>query len=199
MAISGDNFQDGIVRGEASYYFSKYAHIWGWATWARAWKLNDPDISFWPKFKISKKWDSLALSRNEKKYWELILDKMYAHQINAWDYTWMASIWYRGGLTVIPNVNLVTNIGIGPEATNLVSLKDQDGIPSRPLKISTHPKIIQQDIKADIYAFNSHFGGKNIGIFAFIKKIPKKIKNRINKIWNQINAMSLKFNYAIET
>jgi len=186
MAISGDNFQDGIVRGEASYYFSKYAHIWGWATWARSWKLNDPDISFWPKFKASQNWDSLALSRNEKKYWESILNKMYLHQIDTWDYSWMASIWFHGGLSVTPNVNLVTNIGIGPEGTHLVSLEEKDGIPSSPLKITTHPKMIQQDIKADMYAFNYHFGGKNIGALAFIKKIPKKIISRINKIWNHI-------------
>ena len=31
--ITGDNFQDGIVRGNGSYYFSKLTHVWGWATW----------------------------------------------------------------------------------------------------------------------------------------------------------------------
>jgi len=186
MAITGDNFQDGMVRGEASYYFSKYAHIWGWATWARAWKHNDPDITFWPTFKKSKMWKALALSGNEKQYWEDVLDKMHAHQIDTWDYSWMASIWYQGGLTITPNVNLVSNIGIGPEGTHLISPVEQEGLPSRPLKISAHPKIIQQDIKADMYAFKNHFGGSNIGTIPFIKKIPKKINNRIKNLWNRI-------------
>ena len=34
--ISGDNFEFGKVRTYSSYYFSKYAHIWCWATWRRA-------------------------------------------------------------------------------------------------------------------------------------------------------------------
>ena len=36
MMITGDNFQDGIKRGNGSYYFSRYVHIWGWASWRRA-------------------------------------------------------------------------------------------------------------------------------------------------------------------
>ena len=35
--ISGNNFQGNTRRGDYSYYFSRYAHVWGWATWRRAW------------------------------------------------------------------------------------------------------------------------------------------------------------------
>ena len=34
MTISGDNFQFGRRRWNYSYYFSRYPHIWGWATWS---------------------------------------------------------------------------------------------------------------------------------------------------------------------
>ena len=30
--ITGNNFKDGKIRGDGSYYFSGYNHIWGWAT-----------------------------------------------------------------------------------------------------------------------------------------------------------------------
>jgi hypothetical protein len=83
-------------------------------------------------------------------------------------------------------VNLVTNIGIGPEGTHLIAPFEQDGIPSYPLKISAYPTIIQQDIKADRYTFKFHFGGKNLGVFPFIKKVPKKINRRIKILWNKI-------------
>ena len=36
--VSGGNLQFGRHRGTGSYYFSKYTHIWGWASWRRAWK-----------------------------------------------------------------------------------------------------------------------------------------------------------------
>jgi hypothetical protein len=34
--VSGGNLQFGQQRGTGSYYFSKYTHIWGWASWRRA-------------------------------------------------------------------------------------------------------------------------------------------------------------------
>ena len=39
--ISGNNFQQGKWRGDGSYYFSAYSHIWGWASWRRTWKEYD--------------------------------------------------------------------------------------------------------------------------------------------------------------
>lgn len=36
MSISGQNSQFGRSRTSYSYYFSRYAHCWGWATWRRA-------------------------------------------------------------------------------------------------------------------------------------------------------------------
>ena len=39
--ISGDNFQNGIARSEESYYYSKFSHVWGWATWKDRWQHYD--------------------------------------------------------------------------------------------------------------------------------------------------------------
>ena len=43
MHISGVNFQqkNSDFRCSDSYYFSRLPHIWGWATWKRAWKNYD--------------------------------------------------------------------------------------------------------------------------------------------------------------
>ena len=43
--VSGNNFQNGVVRGDSDYYFSKYNHIWGWATWANRWRHYDVEMS----------------------------------------------------------------------------------------------------------------------------------------------------------
>nr|MBA3765731.1 glycosyltransferase family 2 protein [Acidobacteriota bacterium] len=48
MMISGDNFQFGRKRTQYSYYFSRYTHTWGWATWRRAWRYFDREIKLWP-------------------------------------------------------------------------------------------------------------------------------------------------------
>ena len=38
MVIGGNNLQDGLVRGNASYYFSSIPYMWGWASWRRTWR-----------------------------------------------------------------------------------------------------------------------------------------------------------------
>ena len=43
--ISGSNFQNKKINSK-NYYFSKYAHCWGWATWRRSWKEFDNKMSF---------------------------------------------------------------------------------------------------------------------------------------------------------
>ena len=46
--ISGNNYQFGRRQSPYSYYFSIYAHIWGWATWRRAWQYYDDRMTLWP-------------------------------------------------------------------------------------------------------------------------------------------------------
>ena len=58
MHISGNNFQDGMMRGNGSYYFSNYNHIWGWASWKRAWKAYNVDLSFLTETLIEKQFDT---------------------------------------------------------------------------------------------------------------------------------------------
>lgn len=54
MYISGNNFLGNKTNVNGSYYFSIYPHIWGWATWRRAWKLFDRDIKDFPAYKSKK-------------------------------------------------------------------------------------------------------------------------------------------------
>lgn len=42
--ISADNFSFGKCKTQGSYHFSYYSHVWGWATWRRAWKDYDVDL-----------------------------------------------------------------------------------------------------------------------------------------------------------
>ena len=72
--ITGDNFQDGNLRGDASYYFSKYINLWGWATWRRSWiKYDVGNMKFWPEWSKSKDFCDKMIDNVEKKYWKNIL------------------------------------------------------------------------------------------------------------------------------
>jgi hypothetical protein len=159
--ISGDNFQNMKWRGDASYYFSKYTHIWGWATWRRAWKHYQGDMNFWPDWKISNDWKKYKSDKVERKYWQKIFDRCYAGQIDTWDYPWMASIWYKKGLTAIPNVNLVSNIGFGEDATHTKDKSNKfSKIPTSKISHIIHPSQVIINIEADKFIFDNICGGK---------------------------------------
>ncbi len=161
--ITGNNFQDGQHRGKAedSYYFSRYIHVWGWATWRRAWMYNNTSLSFWPEWKKTKEWRSKFDDYNERRYWKQIFDKMFNNAIDTWDYHWTASVWIRGGLTATPNVNLVTNIGFGPEATHTIEQEDRYGQKFFTLGPISHPQEVIRDTDADKYTYDHHFLGVN--------------------------------------
>lgn len=161
--ITGDNFQNGIRRGDASYYFSRYNHVWGWASWRRAWKKADMAIQFWSEWKRSATWEGLWPDSVARRYWEKIFDRMYRAEIDTWDYPWTASVWYHGGLTATPNVNLVSNIGFGQDSTHTASVDSPYAeMLTEELGVIRHPSIVTQDLAADWYVFEYKFGGRDM-------------------------------------
>lgn len=119
MHIGANNFQFGKKAGDGDYYFSNYAHIWGWASWRRAWKHYNADIPEWPQLKQNRALDKVFDGDSiQLEYWKNTLDKMYNKEIDTWDYQWLLAIWKTGGKCIIPEVNLVENIGFDEAATH---------------------------------------------------------------------------------
>ena len=175
-AITGNNFQDGKWRGDASYYFSKYIHCWGWATWRRSWHKYDGNIKFWPKWSNSKDWVNFISNKIERRYWQNIFKRVHLEQVDSWAYPWTASIWYNKGLTITPNVNLVSNIGFGESATHTKSKKDKSFKMSvNNLGTLIYSNKVERNIEADNWTFNHHYGGKNLNfpfsLISYFRKI----------------------------
>ncbi len=164
--ITGNNFQNGQHHGEASYYFSKYNHCWGWASWRRAWQHYQGNVPFWPDWSRSDDWRQKMPDVVERRYWSKIFERVHAGKIdNSWAYPWTASVWHYGGLTATPNVNLVSNIGFGPDSTHTASADS----PQAAMATSSigkgklrHPTAIAQDLVADRYNFDHTFYGQNL-------------------------------------
>lgn len=154
MAISGDNFQNGRERTEASYYFSKYPHAWGWATWKRAWKLYDRDLETWPM--VKKEIFQRDVAGGDKAfadYWQLVLDACWSGRLDTWDFQWYYSCWIQHGLAIVPRVNLVSHLGCRLDATHLKTRqKELDSLPrfsiEAPLR---HPNVVVRNASADEY------------------------------------------------
>jgi len=158
--VTGNNFQGGRRRGQASYYFSKFNHCWGWATWRRAWRHYRVDMPFWTDWQTSTDWLRKLPDQVERKVFGDLFDRVFRGEIDTWDYQWTACVWYHNGLTATPNTNLVTNIGFGPDATHTLADDDREGLSTQALGPLVHPSIIEVDRRADKLIFDQNFGGK---------------------------------------
>jgi hypothetical protein len=118
MSITGDNFQFGSRRGDYSYYCSRYVHVWGWASWRRAWKFYDLNMAAWPMMKEGGWLNGILENKREARYWTDVFDLTFSGKTRTWDYQWVFACWRQSGFTVTPNVNLISNIGFGEGATH---------------------------------------------------------------------------------
>ena len=127
MHVAGNSHQYGRRRGPASYYFSRYANFWGWASWSRAWRSFDPTL---------------------RPTWELQDD---------WSAPWQLSIERAKGIAIVPNVNLVKNIGFGEHATHTKGTERGAFVEAEEMKFPlVHPRSREVNRSADIFTYYAH-------------------------------------------
>lgn len=176
MVISGNNFQFGRSRTDYSYYFSRYNHIWGWASWRRAWKYFDYDLKLWPKIRKENWLTSILENRKVVKYWTKNFQRTYEGDPTVWDYRWTFACWIQNGLTILPNVNLVSNIGFGEDATHTIGSKSRvANLPVKemnfPLK---HPLFLLRHVEADNFTYDNNYASN------LLLRFNNKIKQILN-------------------
>lgn len=135
-----------------SYHFSRGPAVWGWASWRRAWRLFDVDLTDWHALSKRERKDRLREmfeEEGEQRHWGFVWDN--SRKIDNWDAQWSFVALSRGLLAINPNRNLISNVGFGEEATNATA--DPLGIARRPLEgISfplEHPPEVRRDVEAD--------------------------------------------------
>lgn len=159
--ISGNNFLKPTAGQQVpSYFFSRYATTWGWASWRRTWNQVDLDMPYWPKFRDSGTLRQSVFSSSEAKYWQVIYDAIYERRLtNAWDYQLMLACRRFNLLTVVPSVNLVSNIGFGLGATHCIdSNRLESNVKAHGMKFPlVHPEKTQVSPLLDYQIFRRRF------------------------------------------
>ena len=170
--IGGTNFQFGKRTSTESYYLSKYAHVWGWATWRDRWLGKyDVDLSDWPVLKNKEMFINKLGTPQEQRYWRRQFERTYQGKIDTWDHQWTFTIWKHNGLCIIPHNNLVKNIGFGVGATHTRSDSKASNITLEDIKFPLiHPLVMEGDASADWRVFKQQYG---VNIFI---KANRKIK-----------------------
>lgn len=159
MHISGDNFQFGRRRQRASYYFSRYPHVWGWASWRRAWRHYDAEMTEWTTARDKSAYLDQFTDPSERAFWEETWDRVAAGKIDTWDYQWAFACMARRGLSIMPSTNLISNMGFGEGALHTTSESELANLPVAevgfPLR---HPGSLATDAEADAHTARLFFG-----------------------------------------
>lgn len=188
MAVNGSNFQE-QKWGDGSYYFSmQNGPFCAWATWKRAWKNFDFDLNGYSLRKLKKMISHYNVSKLEEEWWISVYKglKNGRYGTSSWDYQFIFSIWKNKGKSIIPNVNLTTNIGFGPDATHTTDPDDITGNkPTENIFPITNPTSNQICKQADLYYHNLYYAVHQVKIAwyirlkRFVKRILRKLKTDI--------------------
>jgi hypothetical protein len=148
-------------RSEPGYRFSRFAPVWGWATWRRAWKEYPGSL---PTMNASRagRLRSAFASSEELYYFVDKWAQIRSGDLDTWDYAWCYALMSRRALAVVPNQNLVRNIGVGdprashttrPKTGSFESANDE-------LAIGASPEYLLPDYDADVDFFRTAIAGR---------------------------------------
>lgn len=111
-SVSGNCYLPATTRMESSYYYSRYPHCWGWATWKSRWQTYPRNALTWPGFRTI----FPQATMREAQYWDRIYGRL--DRFDSWAYRWQAHFWQQRYLSLYPAQNLVDNTGFGPDSTH---------------------------------------------------------------------------------
>jgi hypothetical protein len=148
--VSGNNHLKGHRVTDDSYSFSWQGNTWGWGTWARVWQ------GFGGAEGVKDSWNKeeqkAILERIPSLAWRLSFGRMLrnAAHLDAWDIPFAVHCQERGYLSVVPEINLVTNIGFGEGSTHTkfesLTLDSPQGSIAFPLD---HPLVVASNERRD--------------------------------------------------
>ena len=171
MAISGNNFQFGRRRTEYDYYFSRYCHCWGWATWQRSWQYYDISMNLWPKIRDDDWLKDMLNNFFEERYRKRLFQAVYDNQIDTWAYQWTFTCWIQSGLTILPQTNLVSNIGFSADSTHTKDARSPlSNMEVNPILFPMkHPEFMIRDFRADRFTWRN--------LYSLQSKIKAKLRS----------------------
>jgi hypothetical protein len=187
--IAGSNFLNDKVRNDWSYHFSNFHNISGWATWRRSWNRTDMSMRLWPMIRDHGWLIDMFGSQTLARFWASRLNNAFEGRINTWYYPYQLSCWLDHSVAVTPNINLVSNIGSGSDATHTMRapfLNRRAETMAFPL---VHPPFMVPDRAADEETWRNRLLPERASlawtaarrIYYFLRKKPDIFSIKLNK------------------
>ena len=165
LHINGGNFLFNQIPVSDSYYFSRYMFTgYGWASWKRAWKHYDLDMRSLPDFEEKDLMSFIFDDQEEQDFWTKKFREVHSGKLISYCYPIFFAGWSQGGLSIMPRVNLVSNLGFRADAVHTNTAYERmylANIPRGSIEEITHPKYMVRHRDADRYLFDIYFGSKH--------------------------------------
>jgi hypothetical protein len=176
FAVSGCNLvPPNEIRAPGSYRFSGITHIWGWATWRRAWQGYQFDLAGWPsRLPVSRLLRVVGWHPAQAAFWAAAFELVRRGHLDTWDHQFILTAMEHRGLTISPRVNLVENAGFDSDATHA---QDRPGY-LRPVEPLTWPLVdspIARDVHADNWEYRKVFEATALGL---VRSARRRLQSR---------------------
>lgn len=162
VILANNLMEDWPHPTEGAYYFSAhgYGAPWGWASWRRVWQHYDVNMGQWPALKTSSTLKDFFMNDGEERDVHAMFDRVHDGRMNSWSYQLDITRIANHGLNIIPNTNLVDNIGFGDDGTHTTSLADpRNKRTAREVHFPlAHPRFIMPDEQRDAEYFKRFIG-----------------------------------------
>lgn len=123
----------------------------------------------------------------EEMYWTDIFNTLFLKEkLNSWAYPWMFTCWANSSLAILPNVNLVSNIGFEANATHTQDDSSLANLSTQHINEIKHPTFIVQDKNADFYTFARYYHPSQGKLTLLLNKLISQAKS-LGKIAQQIS------------
>lgn len=156
--IGGSNLAERFPV-DAGYGFTRYPHVWGWASWRRVWDDYDVELKSLARVLDESGTASFAgptnATKGEAGFWRDRFVAVRETQIDTWDYQLVFQCFVRRQVAVFPKHNLISNIGFDARATHTRSPSPLGGLATRAVSFPLdHPQTIATNPERDAYVFN---------------------------------------------
>lgn len=121
MQISGNSFVEISEINANRYYFSTLNDIWGWATWRRAWEKFEREVPNAANIELQNRLHKYFQNKEIERWFIRYVREASSTKSQVWSTQWTLTLINNCGYTLVPQTNLVANVGFTSDATHLTS------------------------------------------------------------------------------
>ncbi len=173
MMVSGTNLLKNHQM-DSDYTFSCFSSIWGWATWARAWKYYDVGVKDWPKVErsgimkaVQPGFSYIFLKKN--------VNSVYSGKKDTWDIQWDYCRHKRRGLGIVPRANMIRNIGFDREDATHTTGSSKEDFSYGEVRLPMDKDVpVKRDVEYDKAYILKYFGARKVADYLHKKLFERK-------------------------